>query len=341
MGRPQQTQPQVPVEFVQECFDLRDGCLVWRERPVDHFPHRVDDHQRFNGQRAGSEAGYPGPDGRLMVQFTYGGHTRRIAASRIAWCLSSGEWPRGQVRARDGDENNLRPANLIVTQRGKNPAAIGTSSLARRRAVDAKLIEALASHPDASVARLAELAGLTESGACARLGTLAAKGLAASPMCIPGRAWALTAKGQAVATGERPLIDDLDRKVLAALALTSMGSVKLARRVEICPPTIRRRARLLVERGLVFGDPRKFYTLTQQGRQAVGDDMPVRQPWIDPRVISAATARDVLSRSPNDDRTKAFRSRISSIGAAKSIEAQRLHKREGFHTLSEFDRMTG
>jgi DNA-binding Lrp family transcriptional regulator len=174
--------------------------------------------------------------------------------------------------------------------------------LERRRAVDAKLIEALAGHPEASVARLGELAGLTESGASARLGKLAAKGLAASPMCIPGRAWALTEEGRRHA-GDHVVLDQRDHDILAALALTAMGAMKLARRVEVCPMTIRRRVRSLVENGLVFADPRRFYAVTDAGRQALGGAVPPR--WVDLDRLRASLAKDVQARSPTNDRTAA------------------------------------
>jgi predicted ArsR family transcriptional regulator len=97
------------------------------------------------------------------------------------------------------------------------------------------------------------------------------------------------------------VLDDRDRKVLAALALTSMGTMKLARRVEVCPMTIRRRVRLLVERGLVFADPRKFFSVTDAGLAALGDAAPQR--WVDLNRLRASTAKDVLTRSPTNDRT--------------------------------------
>jgi DNA-binding Lrp family transcriptional regulator len=330
MGRGIATEP-LPVAFIQQALDLRqDGTLCWRERPRDHFPHRTDDCARFNNQRANGSAGYPGSDGKLMLQFNFEGRTRRIAAARVAWCLSHNEWPRGQVKT-VGDEGDLRPENLIVVKRGVNPAAVGTSSLKRRAEVDAKLIEALANHPHSSVACLGQLAGLTESAASTRLSRLAARGVAQSPMCCPNRSWVLTAKGQTLAETGSPLIDDLDRRALTALALVGMGTVKLARRVGCCPLTIKRRVRVLVERGLVFPDVRKYYAITDAGRQALGDDMPQHQPWIDPSVISAAAAKDVLARSPGDDRTRAFRSKVASLGAQRSMEAQRLSRREGFN----------
>jgi hypothetical protein len=74
-------------------------------------------------------ATFCGPGNRLMVRVYVNGAIRRVLASRIAWCLSCGEWPKGIVRARDGDERNLRPENLILIERGPRPF---TNSQVRR-----------------------------------------------------------------------------------------------------------------------------------------------------------------------------------------------------------------
>jgi hypothetical protein len=60
--------------------------------------------------------------------------------------------------------------------------------------------------------------------------------------------------------------------------------------------------------------------------------MPQRRPWVRTELVSAAAAKDVLARHGQepDNRSTQFRSRIARLGAAKSIEAQRLSKREGF-----------
>ena len=262
--------------------------------------------------------------------------------------MATGEWPRGQVKPKNGVEGDLRPENLIIIQRGMNPAAIGTSSLKRRRAVDGKLIAALAvcSARDSpvTVAEIGELAGLTESGASTRLTRLAAKGLASSPMCCPNRSWVLTARGSELAATGRPALDDCDQEVLAALAVTPMGVMKLARRVEVCPLTVKRRARLLVERGLVLSDPRRFYGITAAGRAALGDTNPPRHaPWLRPEQISAAAAKDVVARHdrPPDNRTAEFRSKIASLGAQRSMASARLRRTRIGFASREFDPIAG
>jgi hypothetical protein len=119
MGRKKITAAPVPVEYIRECFACRqDGQLIWRERPRDHFPHRADDTARFNNQRAGSEAGFRGPNGRLMVRIQFEERTRRIAASRVAWVLATGQWPSGPVLPRNGVDDDLRFENLIGHQGG-------------------------------------------------------------------------------------------------------------------------------------------------------------------------------------------------------------------------------
>jgi hypothetical protein len=162
------------------------------------------------------------------------------------------------------------------------------------------------------------------------LNKLQVQGLTISPMCVPGRSWALTAQGRDLAAHTVVVFDDLDRQALTALALTSMGTVKLARRIEVCPPTIRRRVRLLVERGLVFADPRKFFSITDAGLAALGPTRPA--PWVRMEMVSAAAARDVRTRlqHPNDDRSSWARANQSSRARQKGIEKARENRQQPF-----------
>jgi hypothetical protein len=59
--------------------------------------------------------------------------------------------------------------------------------------------------------------------------------------------------------------------------------------------TAQRRARSLVGRGLVFADVRRFFEITEAGRQTLG---PVAAPtrWLRHEAISAAMSREVLAR---------------------------------------------
>jgi hypothetical protein len=335
MGRQKITQPPLPVSFVLEAFDIRDGVLIWRERPRDHFPCRPDDAARFNNQRAGEPAGFAGPDGKPMVRLQFEGKTRRVALLRVAWIVATGELPHGVVRPRDGDEWNASEANLIVTRAGPHPFDYGRGgkalSLERRAKATTTLITALADHPGATVPQLSRLVGSSAPCVCTRLGELSDMGLTCGPKCDARARWDLSERGRELAaTGRQPL-DDRDRRVLAALSVTPMGVMKLARRVEVCPMTIKRRARLLVQRGLIHPDPRRFFSLTDEGRQAIGaNTAPPCEPWINPATISAAQAKDVLQRltHPNDNRSGAQRSAHATMAAAKAVATQRLRKME-------------
>jgi hypothetical protein len=276
MGRSRLSQPPVPVEYVQQCFEVSDGALVWKERPREHFSARPEDHARFNAMFAGKPSGFSGPNGVAMVRLQFEGRTRRIAASRVAWCLSAGEWPVGLLAKRSHHQPNGE-----------------ASSLARRAEADMTLIKAMSEAPDASIAKLSALTGSPESCVSARLGRFAAAGLAASPMCVPGRSWCLTGAGKARAMNGQPLIDDLDRELLVAVALSPLSQMALKRRIEVCRLTVRRRVDALIARGLVNQTDGR-YAITDQGRAALGDQCP--SPWLRSEAISAALARDVVRR---------------------------------------------
>ena len=125
MGRKRQSAEPIPVEYVRECFIIRDGVLIWRERPSSHFPARPDDSARTNRKHAGSPAGFRGPGGKPLVRFVYGGRTRRVALLRAAWIVATGELPKGAVKPRDANEWNCQPSNLIVLKFGREPAQRG------------------------------------------------------------------------------------------------------------------------------------------------------------------------------------------------------------------------
>jgi predicted transcriptional regulator len=250
-----------------------------------------------------------------MCRVYHQGQIKRLLASRVAWVLGgANEWPHGVVRHRDGDEHNFAASNLIETKRGPRPFDQGkggkASSLDRRANATTTLLQTLSAHPGSTVPQISKLVGSSTSCTCVRLSKLADAGLCVGPKCDARARWDLTPAGKALAAAANPVVlDDLDRQVLAALALTAMGTVKLARRVEVCPMTIRRRVRSLVENGLVFADPRRFYVVTDKGRDLLGPDaLPPR--WINTAAISAVSARDVQARhgeAPTDDRTAAQR----------------------------------
>ena len=295
MGRGINTQPPVPATYIRECFACRqDGRVIRRDHRLAALAHEP--------------AGYCGPDGKLMVGVAYQGRIRRIALLRLAYVLAFDQWPKGQVQPRDGDEWNGAASNLSVIRRGQNPSAVGASSLEQRDKTAMTLINALADHPGASVARLGEIIGLSESGACTRLTKLARKGLTISPQCVPGRAWALTGAGKALVNGQ-PLIDDRDKGILMACARAAHGLMALVRVTGSCRLTMRRRIDRLIERGLIETQDGR-YAITDHGRAALGDAAP--KPWLTPAAVAASLAKDVTERRSPDVTTPAEAGRMGA-----------------------------
>jgi hypothetical protein len=114
-----------------------------------------------------------------------------------------------------------------------------------------------------------------------------------------------------------------------------MGAVKLARRLQVCLLTAKRRLGLLTERGLVFADARRFYTLTDAGREALGPGAQPPPRWVNVAAISAATAPDVRERTYVDDRAQAERSRPGKMARA----AARLNRSLPFNRFPERERL--
>lgn len=274
MGRGVNTQPPVPPEIVRQHFSLRqDGQIVRRECRIASLAHEP--------------ATFSGTNGVAMVRMTYEGRVRRISAARVAYAITKGHWPSG-----------------LLAKPHHKPSASGgrASSLVNRAEADMALIMAMSEAPHASIARLSALTGVREPRVSSRLTKLAKHDLTQSPQCVPGRSWMLTQAGKALAMNGQPLIDDLDRSILRALALAPKRAIALKLRLETCSLTIKRRTGLLIERGLIEAQDGGF-RITDQGRAALGPDAPVQ--WLDPARILASLARDVTARRSPDAMTHA------------------------------------
>jgi hypothetical protein len=114
------------------------------------------------------------------------------------------------------------------------------------------------------------------------------------------------------------LLDDTDRLILSTLAKAAMAPARLGRRIGTCEMTAKRRARLLAARGLLFAEDRRFYSLTDAGREALGPDAPKPTPWVRVEAISAASSKDVQERRYVDDATSAERSRRGKMARASA-----------------------
>jgi hypothetical protein len=320
MGRGIASAP-LDVQAVQQAFALREDGRIIRAS-------------------TGEVATFVGPGGRLLVRVYHAGTIRRIVASRLAWCLSCGSWPKGVVRARNSVDDDLRFENLILTKAGPRPFDRGkggeASSLERRAKTTTTLINALAANPGSTVPVLSKLIGSSVSCCCTRLGKLADMGLTCGPKCDARARWDLTPAGRAVAHAGDPvvLLDDLDKRVLRTLALAPKRQFQLAPAVEVCPPTIKRRTGLLIGRGLgKQNGVRQPFSITDAGLAALDPSAPTRPaPWVSMEMVSAAAARDVRTRlqHPNDDRSSWARAEQSSRARQRGIEKARENRRQPF-----------
>jgi hypothetical protein len=113
----------------------------------------------------------------------------------------------------------------------------------------------------------------------------------------------------------------------------------LSRRIECCPMTIKRRARALGQKGLIYADPRRFFSISPAGLAALGPDAPQRQPWVRVEMISAANARDVVERHCGlDDRSAAERRRHAGEARLRILETARRNGSAEFNAY-ELDRL--
>jgi hypothetical protein len=307
MGRKQQTQPPVPATYIREAFHVRqDGRIVRRS---------TGEIATFRGAQ-------------LLVRVYHQGHIRRFAAGRIAWAIAVGEWPKGVVKARNGVDDDLRESNLILTKAGPRPFDQGKGGMAswleRRSRTTTALINALAENPDATVPQLSRLVGRSESCCCVRLAKLEAQGLTCSPKCQAHIRWQLSQTGKALAASALPLIDGFEKQILTALARSPLRQLQLARLVNCCSLTAKRRLSSIVVRGLVSRTDGRFM-VTAAGLAALGPDAP--RPWVRPEAVAASLAKDVTARPSLDVMTRVEMGRMGGMVAARLRKASLMDER--------------
>ena len=68
----------------------------------------------------GGRAGTVNKKGYRYLSLTIGGRQYRPLAHRVAWLLTTGEWPREEIDHRNGDKDDNRLANLREATHGQN-----------------------------------------------------------------------------------------------------------------------------------------------------------------------------------------------------------------------------
>jgi hypothetical protein len=110
----------VPLVYLQECFESREGILHWRQdRPAHHFSKRAD-YLTFQGKSAGKPAGRIDARGYRTIQIRYKGERMQFSAHRVTWALHYGTWPEQYIDHIDRNPKNNRIENLRDVSMAEN-----------------------------------------------------------------------------------------------------------------------------------------------------------------------------------------------------------------------------
>jgi hypothetical protein len=108
-------------EYLDAClsYNKDTGELIWRQRPVEHFKSYFAS-RCFNGQYAGTVAGYPNWKGHITIFLG----KKAYYAHRIIWKMVTGEDPVDEIDHIDGVKSdnslkNLRQATGAQNQRNR------------------------------------------------------------------------------------------------------------------------------------------------------------------------------------------------------------------------------
>lgn len=133
-----ETEAQIGVEFVRECFIAKDSVLYWTERKPEHFSNPRD-YATFLKKHAGKPAGRRCGDGYIAIHLRIKGKRRQLQGHRVIWMLHYGEWPTNMIDHinRDPSDNrieNLRDVDNGINQRNRiNRASAGHKGSMRSR----------------------------------------------------------------------------------------------------------------------------------------------------------------------------------------------------------------
>lgn len=116
-----------PAEVAGACrekliYDPASGLIIWKIRAGNTIGDR-----RFNGSMGGKAAGKIDGHGRLRINIKVLGRPRYMQGHRVAWLLSFGEWPDGDIDHINHDPLDNRLCKLRCVSHGDNQKNLSLS----------------------------------------------------------------------------------------------------------------------------------------------------------------------------------------------------------------------
>ena len=116
------------ISKIKELFDYKDGNLIWRERPKEHFRGErawASWHSRFCGKPVGSF----NREGYMTTTIIGVGTKKDFKIHRLIWVWHYGRWPKGEIDHIDHNRGNNKIENLREVSRKENAKNLSISKL--------------------------------------------------------------------------------------------------------------------------------------------------------------------------------------------------------------------
>lgn len=107
----------ISIEYLNEClvFNYKTGALIWRNRPIAHFPS-VRGANQTNAKLAGKEVTCKDASGYIVCRI----NKQLYKAHRICWALYYDKWPTLELDHINGDVADNRIENLREVSHKEN-----------------------------------------------------------------------------------------------------------------------------------------------------------------------------------------------------------------------------
>ena len=96
-------------------YDTQNGIFIWIKADASFFKN-ITLYKSWNNQWAGKVAGSPVATGHIYITLD----RKKYLAHRVAWAITHGEWPEGEIDHINHDPSDNRLCNLRVVTRAQN-----------------------------------------------------------------------------------------------------------------------------------------------------------------------------------------------------------------------------